>query len=152
MAPYPSSIPYVDLRQVSLQTEIVLRGGNMQDHKAQKDVRQHYMRQNTLYPELPVGLSCLFRPGATALELAQEEGFPNAKLSVATVQSLIQELATVGCEPVLFITPVIPRSPSHHSLVIARNGLLELRLQRDVLDALARAMTIVENPFKRKRP
>jgi hypothetical protein len=51
-------------------------------------------------------LARLFRPGASLDELAQDGGCRNAKLSVAIVQRLISELATIACAPILYITPI----------------------------------------------
>ncbi len=114
--------------------------------------RAQYQRPNTNYTDLRVGLSCLFHPGASFDDLAREGFFPNAQLSVATIQQLTGELATIGCEPALYTTPVIPRYPNHHTLVFFRGGMLELTLQDDVLQALVRAMAIVGNPHQQQKP
>jgi hypothetical protein len=47
---------------------------------------------------------------------------------------------------VLYVTPVAGY-PDHHTLVVARVGVLELTLRDDALDALIRAMTVVDNPW-----
>jgi hypothetical protein len=97
------------------------------------------------------GFSCLFRPGASLDELAREGAYPNGKLSVAIIQRLISELAAVARELVLYVTPILGY-PNHHTLVVARNGQIETTLREDVLDALIRAMTIVDNPYRHRRP
>lgn len=98
----------VDLTQVSLLSQLVLRAGNISDPRAQFTAREQYQRTNTNYTDLKVGLSCLFRPGASFEDLAREGFLPNARLSAATIQQPVSELATIGCEPALYATPVIP--------------------------------------------
>ena len=144
--------PRVDVTRASLLAQVVLRAGNISDPRAQLAARDQYRRPNTSYTDLKVGLSCLFRPGASFDDLAREGFFPNARLSTASVQQLVSELATIGCEPALYATPVIPRYPNHHTLVFFRGGMLELTLHDDVLQALVRAMTIVSNPHQQQKP
>lgn len=93
------------------------------------------------------GLSCLFRPGATLDELARAGAYPNTKLSVAIVQRLITELLVAGYALLLYITPV-QGYPDRHTLVITRDGAVEQILTDDALDALIRAMTVVDNPYR----
>lgn len=143
--------PTVDLRQVSGLSEIVVRGGDMAHPAARSGLKAQYARPNVHYPDVGAGLSCLFRPGASLAELAREGAYRNPKLSVALVQRLIGELATVGCELVLYITPVAGYL-DHHTLVVARSGAIEVTLRDEALDALIRAMTIVDNPYQQKRP
>lgn len=142
----------VDLTRVDLLSQLVLRAGNMSDPRAQQATRDQYRRPNTSYTDLKVGLSCLFRPGASFNDLAREGFFPNARLSATTIQQLANELATIGCEPALYVTPVMPRYPNHHTLIFFRGGMLELTLQDDVLQALVRAMTILSNPHQQQKP
>lgn len=144
--------PKLDLTRINLLSQIVLRAGNISDPRAQQATRDQYQRPNTSYTDLKVGLSCLFRPGASFDDLAREGFFPNARLSAATIQQLASELAIIGCEPALYATPVIPRYPNHHTLVFFRGGMLELTLQDDMLQALVRAMTIVRNPHQQQKP
>lgn len=141
------STPIVDLRSVSVLSEIVLRGGDFAHPAARKSLIDQYARPNAHYLDVRAGLSCLFRPGASLDELAREGAYRNARLSVAIVQRLIVELAAVVCEPQLFVTP-IPNYPDYHTLVVVRYGLVEATLREDVLDALIRAMTIVDNPYR----
>ncbi len=142
--------PMVDLRQVSMLAEIVLRGGDFSNPRSRESLRGQYEQPNNYYPDLAAGLSCLFRPGASLDELAREGAYPNARLSVAIVERLVNELATVGCELALYITPV-GRFPDHHTLVIIRNGLMETTLRDEALDALIRAMSSVTNPYRRTK-
>ena len=142
--------PTVDLSQVSLLTELVLRGGDVHDPRAREILREQYIRVNQKYPDLSVGLSCLFRPGATFDALAQEGSYPNARLSVTVIQRLVDELGAIGCELALYITPV-PRFPDHHTLVVTRAGVIEPGLRDEILDALIRAMITVGNPYRKRR-
>lgn len=87
--------PTVDLRQVSLLAEIVLRGGDFTDPRSRASLRLQYEQPNANYTDLSAGLSCLFRPGASLDELAREGSYPNARLSVAVVERLIQKLVAV---------------------------------------------------------
>lgn len=141
----------VDLRQVSVLSELVLRGGDFAHLAARKSLLAQYARSNVHYPDVRAGLSCLFRPGASLDELAREGAYPNSKLSIAIMYQLITELATINCEPVLYETP-IAGYPDHHTLVVARNGKIETTLFPDAFDALRLAMTIVDNPYQHTRP
>jgi hypothetical protein len=139
----------VDWRQVSLLSEIVVRGGDFAHPAARAGIKAQYARPNVHYPDVSAGLSCLFRPGASLDELAREGAYRNPKITVAIVQRLIGELATVGCELVLYVTPV-EGYPDHHTLVVAHSGVMEVTLHDDTLDALIRAMTIVDNPYQQR--
>jgi len=103
--------PTVGLRQVSMLSEIVLRGGDFSYPRSRESLRMQYEQPNNYYLDLAAGLSCLFRPGASLDELAREGAYPNARLSVAIVERLINELATARCELALYITPV-PHFPT----------------------------------------
>jgi len=61
------------------------------------------------------------------------------------------ELVTVGCELVLYVTPVAGY-PDHHTLVVVRSGMIDVTLRDEALDALIRVMTVVDNPYQQKRP
>ncbi len=140
----------VDLTLIGLRAELVLRGGNLTDPRARESARAQYLLPNNHYPDLQVGLSCLFRSGASIDDLAQAGFYRNATLSVTVVQHLIDELAIIGCVPVLYVTPTL-QYPDHHTLVFLRAGVLEVVLAQDVLEALARAMMVVKNPHQRKQ-
>jgi hypothetical protein len=109
--------PTVDLTQVSILSEIVMRGGDIAHPAARNGLKTQYARPNVHYSDVQAGLSCLFRPGASLDELAQEGSYRNAKLSVTIIQRLINELATIGCAPTLYMTPVVSY-PDHHTLVL----------------------------------
>lgn len=143
--------PRVDLSQVSLLTEIVLRGGDFSDPRSRRSIKEQYTRPNRNYPDLQVGPSCLFRPGASLDELAREGFYPNLKLSATIIERLIGELANVGCELELYSTPNT-FIPDHHTLIVLHNGVIETGLRDEVLDALIRAMVVVNNPYLRKKP
>lgn len=140
----------IDLSSVSLRSELVLRGGNLSDARAQESARAQYLLPNNHYNDVLVELSCLFRQGASFDDLAQEGSYRNATLSVTVVQHLMNELAVIGCAPVLYVTPTL-QYPDHHTLVFLRASVLEVALAQDVLEALARAMMVVKNPHQRKQ-
>ena len=141
--------PTVDLRQVSLLTEIVVRAGNARQPDARHILRKAYLAVDAAYPDT-IGVSTLFRPGATLDELAQEGSFPNAKLSYSIVGRIIDELTAVGYEPVLYVTPTAAM-PDHHSLAIRQGGQVLPQLPDNAGDALLRALDVVDNPY-RNRP
>jgi hypothetical protein len=70
--------PTVDLRQVSVLSEIVLRGGDVTHPAARNGLKVRYARPNAHYPDVLAGLSGLFRPGASLDELAREGSYRNA--------------------------------------------------------------------------
>jgi hypothetical protein len=109
---------------------------------ARDGLKAQYARPNVHYPDVRAGLSCLFRPGASLDELAREGSYRNPKLRVGIVQRLVAELAIANCGLVLYVT-LVASYPDHHTLVVARGGVLELTLRDDALDALIRAMTVV---------
>ncbi|HLY29419.1 MAG TPA: hypothetical protein VKQ36_00195, partial [Ktedonobacterales bacterium] len=86
-------------------------------------------------------------------DLAREGSFRHAKLGHALVRQLIQALAQVGYDLILFVTPhpelPIPL-PDHHSLAVARNGQVEPKLADVAADALLHALTMMDNPYQTK--
>jgi hypothetical protein len=143
--------PAINLQKVSVLSEIVLRGGDMAHPAARNGLKAQYARPNVHYPDVRAGLSRLFRPSASLDELAREGLYRNAKLSVTILQRLMTERATVGHEVVLYVTPVAGY-PDHHTLVVVRSGVIEVTLNDAALDALIRAMTVVDNPYQQHRP
>jgi len=144
--------PTIDLSQPTIRGEIVLRAGNLADPNALRSLKIAYERADPLYPDT-IGLSVLFRPGATVDDLAREGSFRHAKLGHALVRQLIQALAQVGYDLILFVTPhpelPIPL-PDHHSLAVARNGQVEPKLADVAADALLHALTMMDNPYQTK--
>lgn len=137
--------PSVDLATISPLTEIIVRGGDASASSARRVVQGAYIRVDPAFPDA-VGLSSLFRKGATLDELAREGSFPHQKLSFSVVSKIMHELALAGFELMLFKTPTA-RFPDHHSLAVARNGIVQSTLADDAADALIRAMTVVDNPY-----
>jgi len=156
------AIATVDLTSISPLVEIVLRAGDAHDPRTRERMRTAYNTPLTIFPGA-VGLSCLFRPGASLDELAREGAYPNPMLSYATVDRLQQELGAVGYTLVLFITPT-RQFPDHHTLAVttisglgagpsgAPGGAIEVPLTDAPLDALLRAVTVVHNPYQAYRP
>jgi len=98
-------------------------------------------------------MSVVFRPGATLDQLARQGAFPHRKLSFSVIGRIKEELKNVGYEPVLFATPTSDL-PDHHSLAIARVGAktsVEPILSDEAADALIRALTVVDNPYRRSK-
>lgn len=136
----------VDLRQVSVLAEIVVRAGNARQPDARHIMQKAYLAVDATYPDT-IGISTLFRPDATLDELAREGSFPNAKISYSIVGRITAELTASGYELVLYVTPTAVM-PDHHSLAVARRGQVLPQLPGD---ALLRALDTVDNPY-RSRP
>jgi hypothetical protein len=141
--------PRADLSRVSVLTEIVVRAGNARQPDARHILQKAYLTVDAAYPDT-LGVSTLFRPGATLDELAREGSFPNAKISYSIVGRIIAELSAIGYEPLLFVTPTAAL-PDHHSLAVARGGTVLSQLPDDAGEALLRALDVVDNPY-RNRP
>ena len=136
----------VDLQQVSILTEIVVRAGNARQSDARYILQKAYVAVDASYPDT-IGISTLFRPGATFDELAREGSFRNAQISFSIVGRIIAELAAVGYELVLYMTPTAAL-PDHHSLAVGQGGTVLLHLPDDAGDALLRALDSIDNPYK----
>lgn len=139
----------VDLRQVSVLTEIIVRAGNARQSDARQILQKAYVAVDATYPDT-IGISALFRPGATLDELAREGAFRNAKISYSIVGRILAELTAVGYELVLYVTPT-PALPDHHALAVAQSaggGQVLLHLPDDAAEALLRALDTVDNPYR----
>ena len=143
--------PTVDLTTLNPQSEIVLRAGDVHAPNARERMQEAYVRLDTAYPDA-IGLSVLFRPGATFDELAREGNFPHPKVSHATIARLVSELSAAGYRPALYMTPTLDL-PDHHSLAVveAVSDAIELTLANAAAEALIRAMIVSDNPHKRQR-
>jgi hypothetical protein len=75
------------------------------------------------YPDA-VGISMLFREGATLDEVAREGSFPHKTISFSVIGKVIDVLAKAGYELVLYVTPT-PKLPDHHSLAVAVQGVVQ---------------------------
>jgi hypothetical protein len=142
--------PVVDLKALSPLMEIVLRAGDVSIAGARGSLQTAYAKRDPSYPDA-VGLSVLFRRGATLDELAREGLFPHRKLSFSFIGPLIQALAVVGYEPILYVTPT-PDLPDHHSLAVGRSEQAHPTLTDAAADALIRASTVVDNPYRQPNP
>lgn len=104
------------------------------------------------FPDAP-GISVLFRPGATLDELARDGAFPHKRISFSVVGKIMEELGTAGYQLVLFVTPDPEHGlPDHHSLAVAVGGTVEPNLSDEAADALLRALTVVDNPYRPQVP
>lgn len=142
--------PTVDLTQVSILTEIIIRAGNVADPQNRAHTKAAYEPDDRFENQV-IGLSVVFRQGATLDELASTASFPNRKIGYTSIGVLTRELAAIGCTPVLFITPT-GRFPDHHTLAFRRGGILEVSLAEDTLDASIRSVLVVDNPHQVMRP
>lgn len=138
--------PTVNLRQVSVLAEIIVRAGNARQSDARQILQKAYMAVDATYPDT-IGISTLFSPGATLDELAREGSFRNAKISYSIIGRILAELSTAGYELVLYVTPT-PALPDHHALAVARGGQVLLHLPDDAGEALLRALDTVDNPYQ----
>lgn len=142
--------PTVSLDVLNPLTEILVRAGNAAAPHARQTFQQAYVDIDLTYPDA-VGISTLFREGATLDELAREGAFPHRKISFSVLGKIIEELRAVGHELVLFITPT-PKLPDHHSLAVAANGVVLPTLPDVAAEALLRALTVVDNPYQTQHP
>ena len=142
--------PTIDLTQVSILAEIIIRAGNVADPQNRAHIKAAY-EPDERYDNQVIGLSVVFRVGATLDELASTASFPNRKLGYTSIGVLSRELATIGCAPVLFVTPT-GRFPDHHTLAFRRGAIIEASLADDILSALIRSMLVVDNPYQVMRP
>lgn len=138
--------PTVDLGRVSVLQEIVVRAGNVKASGARVILQARYERDDA-YPDV-VGLSTVFREGASLDELAHAAQFPHPRISWSVVGRLIAELTAAGYEPFLYVTPTSDLA-DHHTLAVARvgTGIVEQALPAVAADALIRAMDVDDNPY-----
>jgi hypothetical protein len=94
--------PSVDLTQVSILAEIVIRAGNIADSQNRQHTKAAY-EPDDRYGNDVIGLSVIFHIGATLDALAKSASFPNSKLGYTTIGKLSQELTTINCTLILFI-------------------------------------------------
>lgn len=146
--------PTVPLARLQQPGELILRAGNTQAPDARQRMQEAYVRLDLAYPDA-LGLSVLFRLGATLDELAREGQYPHAKLSHAPTTLIVASLAAVGYSPVLFVTPT-PDLPDHHSLAVAGLGApagsLEPTLPDVAANALLQTLVVSDNLHRRQRP
>jgi len=144
--------PIVDLSQLNPLMEIIVRAGNAAAPNARLTLQEAYEDDDPAYPDA-VGISTLFRAGATLDELAREGSFPHKKISFSVIGKMMNALASVGYDLVLFVTPAPNLGlPDHHSLAVSRNGMLQASLTDAAADALLRALIVVDNPYRRQQP
>jgi hypothetical protein len=85
--------------------------------------------------------------------LAREGSFPHRRISFSVVGKIMEELAAAGYQLVFVVTPAPELGLSdHHSLAVARAGVVEPSLPAAVADALLRALTVIDDPYRPQRP
>jgi hypothetical protein len=136
--------PRIDLDAINALAEIVVRGGNVHDPRAQHTQRAY--QQHMSFPDVQ-GISVVFRERASLDELARAAQLPYPNLSYSVVSLLRGELRAVGFEMVLYITPS-RRLPDHHTLAVAAGGLTLPNLPDAAADALIRTLIVVDNPYR----
>jgi hypothetical protein len=143
----------VDLASINPLVEIVVRAGDARAPEARKNLQDAYIRRDTIkYPDAP-GISTLFRVGATLDELAREGSFPHRRISFSVVGKIMEELTAASYELILFVTPAPDAGlPDHHSLAVARAGVVETTLPDVAAEALLRALTVIDNPYRPHKP
>lgn len=143
--------PTVPLAHLQQPGELILRAGDSHAPDARQRMQEAYMRLDLAYPDA-LGLSVLFRLGATLDELAREGQYPHAK---ALSTQIVAALAAVGYATVLYVTPT-PDLPDHHSLAVAARGApassVEPTLPDVATDALLQTLIVSDNMYRRKRP
>jgi len=146
----PQPTPIVDLAAINPLTEIVLRGGDTKHPNARATLQRTYTAIDSRYPDA-IGISTLFRVGATLDELMREGRFRHPKVGYARVERIMSELAAAGYQLVLFVTPDPAQGlPDHHSLAVAIAGVVQPTLSDAAADALLHALTVRDNPYQSK--
>lgn len=140
--------PQVNLQAINQLAELILRSGDLSLPSA-KDTLMNAYEPDEEYPDV-VGISTLFRDGATLDDLAREGAFPHRKISYSVVAKVVAELHVEGYELVLWITPT-DDLPDHHTLAIRQNGTVAQELPESAAQALTRAFLSVDNPYRRQR-
>lgn len=140
--------PIVNLQMINVAAEIILRSGDTSVATARVTLQGAYAPDEDYLDVM--GISILFKEGATFDMLAREGSFPHKKLSHAIVAKVMTELALVGYELVLWVTPTADL-PDHHTLAVRGQGVAESHLPDDAADALILAFTVVENPYRTQR-
>jgi hypothetical protein len=145
----PMATPTVDLTAINPATEIVLRAGDAKHPQAKATLHNAYGLDKA-YPDV-IGISVLFKIGASLDDLMREGHFRHSKVSYAPVGRIVSELASVGYELVLYVTPDLARGlPDHHTLAVARAGAVLQALPDDGADALLRVLTVRDNLYQSK--
>jgi hypothetical protein len=144
------TVPTVDLSTIDPRSEVILRGGNVAVPGARLALQRAYLRADPAYGNL-LGISVLFRAGATIDELAREGMFPHPKISIAVVTDILRELNQVSLGLSLYITPT-QDLPDHHTLCVTQGGVSQDSLSDVAGAALIRAMRVIDNTYQRKEP
>lgn len=150
----------LDLGQLSVLAEIIIRGGDLHDAKA--NVRQIMKNNYRVYsPRYGVyGLSVLMNANpaqpATYDQLAQRNPIFNKKLSLSVVGTVTGALRRLGYGMMLYKTPA-QDLPDHHTLAVFDLSdaaqTIHHELQDPAVDALISAFApTVDNPYPKPRP
>ena len=132
--------PRVNVAAIHPNVEIVVRGGDAKDPNARRTLQRTYTAIDNRYPDA-IGVSTLFRVGASLDELMREGRFPHPKIGHVLVGRIMSERAAIGYELGL---------PDHHSLAVALAGVVQQTLSDDAADTLLRALTVRDNLYQSK--
>ncbi len=156
----------LDLTQVSTLAEIIIRGGDLHDPRA--NVRQilqnNYRVLSARYGVygLSVLLNATPQQSASYASLAQRNPLLNKKLSLSVVGVVRAKLKRSGYGIVIYVTPS-PDLPDHHTLAVfdvnpdddlgQPLSAVHHELPDTAADAIISAFTqVVNNPYPRPRP
>jgi hypothetical protein len=159
----PVTPPKLDLSQVGLLTEIIVRGGDLRDTRnSQRQILQANYRQ--VGQEYTIhGLSVFVSSDPvhpqTYQMLASRNRVFNKRLSISVIGAIKSALAQAGFGMILYVTPY-PDLPDHHDLVVYRIDPTGNALSADLdeledgaADAIIAAIIQVEdNPTPARRP
>lgn len=155
--PTPATL---DLTQLSVLTELIIRGGDLHDVKAnvrlilQNNYRVYSLRYGVY------GLSVLINANpaqpATYAQLAQRNPIFNKKLTLSVVGAVSGALHQAGFGMVLYVTPSIDL-PDHHTLAVFDLSDATQTLHQTLPDAAVTALIrsfppAVDNPYPKPRP
>jgi hypothetical protein len=155
------SVPaMLDLTQLSVLAEIIIRGGDLHDAPAnvRRILQNNYRVLSQHYGVY--GLSVLVNANmaqpAAFDQLAQRNPIFNRKLSLSVIGSVAAELQHAGYGMILYATPS-PDLPDHHSLAVFDLGdsarIVHHTLPDPAADALISAFhLVVDNPYPKPRP
>ena len=150
----------LDLSHLSVLAEIIIRGGDLHDTKA--NVRQILQNNYRVYsPRYGIyGLSVLVNANPaqpiTYDQLAQRNPIFNKRLSLSVIGTVKDALRQIGCGMVLYVTPSHDL-PDHHTLAVFDLSDVTQTIHHDLPDLVVEALmsafsTTAENPYPKPRP
>ncbi len=156
----------LDLTQISVLAEIIIRGGDLHDPKA--NVRQILQNNYKVFSAkygvygLSVIINTTMQQSASYATLIQRNPIFNRKISLSVIGTLRAILKSAGFGMILYVTPSHDL-PDHHTLAVfdvdpadVQGQLLSAiyaTLPDTAADAIIRAFSqVVNNPHPKPRP